>query len=80
MCWRLFGCVLGALEGRNGVSPLLPLNVQNCQSEAAIWQPNERTEKGKASTVLSYLRIVDDRLNPPKSAVFLEKIRWQKSF
>ncbi len=35
-CLRLSGCVLGALEGGNGVSPLLPLNVQNCQREAAI--------------------------------------------
>ncbi len=30
-------CVLGPLEGSNHVFPLLPLNVQNCQCEAAIW-------------------------------------------
>ncbi len=69
--WRFFGCVLGAFEGGNSVSPLLPFYVQNCQrEEAAIWQPTERTEKVKASTILSYIGIVDDRLNPPKSAVF----------
>ncbi len=67
----IFRCVVGALEGSNSVSPLIPLNVQNWQHEAAIWRPTERREKVKASTFLSCIEIVDDRLNPPKSAVFL---------
>ncbi len=62
---------LGALEGGNGVSPLLPLNVQNCQREAAIKRPTECTERAKGSMFLSSIGIVDDRLNLPKSAVFL---------
>ncbi len=56
-----------ALEGSNSLSPLLPLNVQNCQRKVANWRP---AEKVKASTILSYTGIVDDRLNPPKCAVF----------
>ncbi len=62
----LVGDVLGASEGANGVSPLLPLNVQNCQREAAVQRATERTEKGKASMFLSYTEIVDDKLNPQK--------------
>ncbi len=68
---EIFGCVLGALEDGNGVSPLLPLNMQNRQREAAIWQPTECTEKVRASTLLSYMGMADDRLNPPKNAVVL---------
>ncbi len=53
-CWRLFGCVLGALEGGNGVPPLLPLNVQNCQRDvgylATNWKYRER--KGVYALVL----------------------------
>ncbi len=41
---EIFRCVLAALEGGNGVSSLLPLNVQNCQREVAICSPTERTE------------------------------------
>ncbi len=68
---EVFGCVLGALEGDKGVSPLFRLNVQKCQHETAILRPTERTEKGKASMFLSYIGIVDNRLNLQKSAVFL---------
>ncbi len=67
---EFFGCVLQTLEGGNGVSPLLPLNVQNCQREAAIWQPTKRTERVKTSKFLSYIGVVDDRLNPPKKCSF----------
>ncbi len=70
-CWRLSESVLEALDAGNNVSPLLPLNVQNCQREAAIWWPTEHPEKVKASTFLSYKGIVDDRLISTKSAVFL---------
>ncbi len=65
-CWRLFGCVLGDLKGANGVTPLLPLNVQNRQREVAIWQPTKRTEKVKASMYLAYIEIVDGRPNLQK--------------
>ncbi len=65
------GVFLGTLESGNGVSPLLPLNMQNCQGEVVIWQPTERTEKGEASMFLFHMGIVDDRLNPQKSAIFL---------
>ncbi len=63
---EIFGCVLGALEDGNGASPRLPLNMQNRQRKAAIWQPTEHTVRLKASTLLSYTGSVDDRLNPPK--------------
>ncbi len=68
---EILRCVLGALEDSNSVSPLLPLNMHNCMGEVAIWQPTERTERVGASMFLSYIGIVDDRLNPTESAVFL---------
>ncbi len=68
--WR-FSDVFRGFRGGDDVSPLLPRNMKNCQREAAVWRQTERTEKGKASVFLSYIGIVDDRLNPPKSAVFL---------
>ncbi len=68
---EIFGRVSGALEGGNGVSPLLPFNVQKCQREAATWRPTEHTEKVKASMFLSCIGIVDVGLKSAKSAVFL---------
>ncbi len=56
MCFRGF-------RGSNGESPLLQLNVQNCQRKAVIKRLTDRTEKGKASMFLSYIGIVDDGLN-----------------
>ncbi len=63
---EIFGCVLGVLENGNDELTLLPLNMQNCQREAATWRSTERTEKIKPSMFLSYIGIVDDRLNPQK--------------
>ncbi len=63
-----FGMCFRGFRGHNSVSPLLPLNVQNCQHEAAVWRPTERTEKVKASMFLPYIGIVDDRLTLQKSA------------
>ncbi len=40
MFLEIFGCVLGALEGGNGVSPIFSLNVQNCQL-CAYWTHRE---------------------------------------
>ncbi len=42
------------------------VNPHHFQPEAVIWQPTERTERGKASMFLSHIGIVDDRLNPQK--------------
>ncbi len=70
----VFQSAIGTLDGCNCVSPLLPLNVQNCQCEVAICRPTKCTEKVKASTFLSYIGMVNDRLNPPKAQFFLKGV------
>ncbi len=66
----VFRCVLGASEGGNSVSSLLPLNMQKCQREASIWRPTKCTEKVKTFMFLSYEGIVDDWPNAQKKCSF----------
>ncbi len=49
-CWRFLDLFKRALEGGNGVSTLLPLNVQNYS--LGYWWPTELTERGKGIYVL----------------------------